>query len=58
MKASIKIVTAQKNFSQSDLDTFRRILNVLREHDLSVRLTIKKKVTTDYRIGKTKLKAI
>jgi len=43
MRAVIKIVTAQKEFSKADLDVFRRILNVLHAHDLSAVLEIRKK---------------
>jgi len=58
MKATIKIITAQKEFSKADMDAFRRILNVLRSHDLAARLTIKKKITTHYEIQESKLKIV
>jgi len=44
MKAVIKIVTADKEFSQDQKDILRRISNVLMEHNLSVSVILKKKV--------------
>lgn len=58
MKAIIKILTAQKEFSKNDLDVFRRILNVLSSHDLAARLIIKKKIKQSYEIHESKLKAV
>lgn len=45
MKAVIKIATARKEFTQAQLAMLRRIMMVLREHDLSVIMEKKKKVT-------------
>jgi len=42
MKATIKICKAGK-FSPSDLDMMRRIANVIREHQLSVKIDMKVK---------------
>ena len=58
MKAIIKIVTAQKEFSKEDLDCFRRMLNVLHDHHLSARLDIKKKQVQSYKIVQSKLKTV
>jgi hypothetical protein len=58
MKAIIKVVTAQKKFSSEDLDAFRRVLNMLRAHDLSVCLTIKQKTDNQFIIYKSKLKSV
>jgi|GEM_PF-5553299 len=58
MKATIKIVTARKEFTKSDMDAFRRILNVLHEHNLSARLSIKEKTKSQITTYKPKLKAI
>jgi hypothetical protein len=58
MKALIKIVTAQKKFSPEDLDAFRRVLNMLRAHDLAVNLTIKEKIKTEYNIKQSKLRLV
>jgi hypothetical protein len=58
MKATIKILTAEKEFSSQDMDIFRRVMNVLRAHDLAVSLTIKKKVEERIEIHKSKLKAV
>jgi len=44
MKAIIKILTADKEFSQDQKDIMRRISNVLKEHNLSVSIQIRKKV--------------
>jgi hypothetical protein len=44
MKAIIKVCKAGK-FNSSDLDMFRRIANVIREHQLSVRIEMKMKQT-------------
>jgi hypothetical protein len=41
-KATIKIAKAGK-FSPSDLDMMRRIANVIREHQLSVKIEMKVK---------------
>jgi hypothetical protein len=41
-KATIKIAKAGK-FSPSDLDMFRRVANVIREHQLSVKIEMKVK---------------
>lgn len=49
MKAFIKIVKADK-FSPEDLEAFRRVLNMLRAHDLSVALSIKEKVTRELKL--------
>lgn len=43
MKAIIKIVTAESEFTPDQKQIIRRIMNVLIEHDLSVCLKIKKK---------------
>jgi len=43
-KATIKIAKAGK-FSSSDLDMMRRIANVIREHQLSVKKEMKVKQT-------------
>jgi hypothetical protein len=45
MKAIIKIVTANKDFSEDEKMLFRRMVNVLFEHNLSARVMLKKKVT-------------
>jgi hypothetical protein len=45
MKATIKIVTACKEFNEDQKKVIRRIMMVLDEHDLSVCLEMKKKVT-------------
>jgi hypothetical protein len=59
MKAIIKVVTAKKQFNQADLDCFRRMLNVLHEHDLAAVLVIKKKIKTEFTIDShLKLKII
>jgi hypothetical protein len=58
MKAIIRIVTAQKQFSKEDMDSFRRILNVLHEHHLSASLEIKKKEVQTFTVIKSKLKAV
>lgn len=59
MKAIIKIVTANKEFSKEDLDCFRRMLNVLYAHKLSARLEIKKKTEIQsYTVVHAKLKAV
>ena len=58
MKATIKIVTAQKEFSKEDMDAMRRILNVLRAHELACSLTIKKKTNEHYTIHESKLEAV
>ena len=42
MKAIIKVCKAGK-FSPSDLDMFRRIANVIRDHQLSVKIEMKVK---------------
>jgi hypothetical protein len=46
MKAIVKIVTAEPEFSSDQKLIIKRIVNVLIEHDLSVCLQIKTKVTT------------
>ncbi|MGA2407733.1 MAG: hypothetical protein ABSF81_13435 [Bacteroidales bacterium] len=43
MKAIIKVVTAEKEFTQDQEQIMRRISNVLREHGLSVAITPKRK---------------
>jgi hypothetical protein len=43
MKAVIKIVTAEKEFSESQMKILKRIMLVLIEYNLSVVLSIKKK---------------
>jgi len=43
MKAEIRIFTFKKELTQDQLNILRRYLNVLREHNLSVELVIKKK---------------
>jgi hypothetical protein len=48
MRAVIKIASARKKFSQSELDCFRRIVNVLHSHDLSACIKVKDKVDTVY----------
>lgn len=58
MKAFIKVVTANNEFSHEDLDAFRRVLNMLRAHDLSVALIIKQKLTKKFIIKQSKLKAV
>lgn len=58
MKATIIIMTAQKEFSSQDMDIFRRVLNVLRAHDLAVSLDIKKRVRKSYEIHKSKLRVV
>lgn len=58
MKATLKIKTTEKEFSKQDMDTFRRMLNVLRSHDLAASLIIKKKTKEEYKIYNTKLKAV
>lgn len=57
MKAIIKIVTAQKQFSSQDLDVFRRMLNVLHEHDLAASLTMTKKTKVQFDYN-TKLRKV
>jgi hypothetical protein len=44
MKAIIKIVTANKKFSKDQKDAIRRFSIILQEHNLSVVVTIKKKI--------------
>jgi len=44
MKAFIKIVTAQKQFTEDQKQIIKRIMTVLIEHDLSVCLILKTKV--------------
>ena len=46
MRAVIKIASADKNFSKSELDCFRRIINVLHSHNLSACIKFKDKVPT------------
>jgi len=58
MKAVIRIVTAQKQFSKEDMDSFRRILNVLYAHHLSARLEIKKKEVQTFTVTESKLIAV
>jgi hypothetical protein len=58
MKAIIRIVTANKEFSKEDLDCFRRMLNVLYAHKLSARLEIKKTEIQSYTVIHSKLKAV
>lgn len=58
MKATIIILTAQKEFSSQDMDIFRRVLNVLRAHDLAVSLDIKKRVKQSYKIHKSGLRVV
>lgn len=55
-KATIKIASASKTFSQADLDCFRRLLNVLEDHQLSVRLNIKE--VKSYKLENSKLKIV
>jgi hypothetical protein len=55
MKAIIKILTANKEFSKEDMDSFRRILNVLHEHHLSASLEIKKKEFQTFTVIESKL---
>lgn len=55
-KAKIKIVSLQKCFSQTDLECFRRLLNVLEDHGLSAELQIKE--TKHYQLENSKLKVI
>lgn len=42
-KAIIKLVTAEDEFTADQKQIMRRILNVLIDHDISVRLSIKVK---------------
>ena len=44
MKAIIKIVTAEKDFSEDQKQIMRRITMVLIEHNLSACIMLKKKV--------------
>jgi len=48
MRAVIKIASASKDFSKSDRDCFRRIINVLHSHNLSACIKVKDKVDTVY----------
>jgi aspartokinase len=43
MKAEIKIFTFNKEFTPDQREILRRYLNVLKEHNLSVSLVVKKK---------------
>ena len=54
MKAIIKVVTANKEFSEDQKQIMRRISNVLLEHNLSVAIILKKKIS---KIKTLKLKA-
>jgi hypothetical protein len=53
MKATIKVVTAEKEFTYDQRQILRRVAMVLKEHDLSVSVFIKEKKTKQL-----KLKAI
>lgn len=44
-KATLKIVTAEKKFTVDQLQVIRRVMNVLRDHDLSVAVSLKVKAT-------------
>jgi hypothetical protein len=44
VKAIIKIVTADKDFTEDQKQIMRRVSNVLMEHNLSVSVILKKKV--------------
>lgn len=41
MKATIRIVTAEKEFREDQIKIIRRIMMVLQEHNLSVSLNMK-----------------
>jgi hypothetical protein len=58
MKASIKIITVNKEFSKEDLDAMRRILNVLRAHDLAASLVIKRKIKQHCEIINSQLRVV
>jgi hypothetical protein len=45
MKAIIKVVTANKEFTEDQKQILRRMTNVLIEHGLSACVVLKKKVT-------------
>lgn len=53
MKATIKVVTARRSLSPDQKDILRRVANVLREHDFSVRI-----VTKETKVKTLKLKAV
>ena len=50
MKAVIKIVTAEKEFTQDQRQIMRRVTMVLTEHNLSVALAIKEKKTKQLKL--------
>ena len=43
MKAEIRIRTFQKEFTQKQKGILKKYLDVLREHDLSIKLVVKQK---------------
>jgi len=50
MDAIIKIATAKKEFSQDQAAIMKRVALVLIQHNLSVEITIKRKVAKDKEI--------
>jgi hypothetical protein len=50
MKATIKVVTAEKEFTYDQKQILRRVTMVLKEHDLSVAIFIKEKKITQLKI--------
>jgi hypothetical protein len=55
MKAIIRIVTAEKEFTRDQEQIMRRISNVLREHGLSVAITMKRKTKEPFDLGVAKI---
>ena len=55
MKAIIKVVTAEKQFSKDQEQILRRISNVLRAHGLSVVIITKEKTVQQLDLHKGKL---
>lgn len=50
MKATIKVCTASKNFSEDQKLIMRRVVNVLMEHELSVAVYMKAEKVTRLRL--------
>jgi len=51
MKASIKIATAADEFTPDQINIMKRICMVLIEHNLSVDLRLRRKISTTERLG-------
>ena len=54
-KATIKIVTAEKEFRQDQVAIMKRVVMVLEAHDLSVAVAMKQKVEHNDRLPRLKL---